>query len=59
MVKIMKGIFPEGLSVVKDLWNSLPFIHHINKLCRVHQDPFDRGPLREETILENRYKIMG
>ncbi len=59
MVKIMKGIFPEGLSVVKDLWNSLPFIHHINKLYRVLQDPFDRGPLREETILENRYKIMG
>ena len=59
MVKIMKGIFPEGLSVVKDLWNSLPFIQHINNLCRVLQDPFDRGPLREETILENRYKIMG
>ncbi|MEQ8191057.1 MAG: protein kinase [Candidatus Eremiobacterota bacterium] len=59
MVKVMKGIFPEGLASVKDLWNSLPFIQHINKLCRVLQDPFDRGPLGEETLLENRYKIIG
>ncbi len=59
MVKVMKGIFPEGLASVKDLWNSLPFIQHINKLYRVLHDPFDRGPLGEETLLENRYKIIG